>query len=115
MPCNSPLIKPDGRRGFTLIEVLVAVLITAAIAGAAAVATSRALAAQDQARARGQAMSRATLVVDRIAADVQTLVRSGDLYDARVLLVDATIASGAARASSDDSSRYCTSYASPSA
>jgi type II secretion system protein J len=82
---------------FTLIEVLVAVLITAGIAGASAVAVSRALKSQEVARARQESFARAALAVDAVAADVQNLVRSGDLYDARVLIVDSSLSTGSAR------------------
>lgn len=85
------------RLAFTLIEVLVAVLITAGIAGASAVAVSRALRAQEVAKARQEAFARAGLAVDSLAADLQNIVRSGDLYDARVLIVDSSLSNGSAR------------------
>lgn len=76
------------RRGFTLIELLVAALITAMIAGATTVAISQSLKAREASMARQEAMSRADAATARIADDVLNLARSGDLYDARVLLVD---------------------------
>lgn len=79
----------DLSRAFTLIELLVAVLIAAAIAGATVIAISQALRARDSSEARQAAFRRAGAAADRIALDAQNLVRSDDLYDVRVLLVDA--------------------------
>lgn len=96
-PSRNQLRRSIGPRGFTLVEVLIAVVITAAIAGAAAITVVRALRAQEIARARGEAFARAALIADAFADDAQNLVRSGDLYDARVLIVDAALPSGDAR------------------
>ncbi len=74
--------------GFTLIELLLATLIAAGIAGAVTVSLSQALRARTNSEGRQEAFARAAAAVDRIALDAQNLVRSGDLYDARVLLVD---------------------------
>lgn len=74
--------------GFTLIELLVASLIAAGIAGATLAALSRAVRARDASESRQSALSAAGFAADRIALDVQNLVYAGDLYDARVLLVD---------------------------
>lgn len=76
------------RPAFSLIELIVATLIAAAIAGAVTVSLSQALRARTSSEARQEAFARAAAVVDRVALDAQNLVRSGDLFDARVLLVD---------------------------
>jgi type II secretion system protein J len=73
---------------FTLIEVMVASLLAAGIAGAVTVSLSRAVSARDRAAARQEAHARAAAAVDRVARDLANLVRTGDLFDARVLLVD---------------------------
>ena len=83
-------------RGFTLIELLLAVLLAAGIAGAVTMSLSRALHARQRAESRQEAFARAASVVDRIALDAQNLVRSGDLYDARVLLADSAAGDPAA-------------------
>lgn len=92
MLCSAPgtpiRLSAGARRGFTLIELLVAALITAMIAGATTVAIAQSLRAREGSSARQEAMSRADAAASRIADDVQNLVRSGDLFDARVLLVD---------------------------
>jgi len=75
--------------GFTLIELLVAVLIVAGIAGASTVAVSQALRARAGSEAREEASRRADGAAARIALDAHNLVRAGDLFDARVLLVSA--------------------------
>ena len=82
--------------GFTLIELLVAMFIVAGIGGAASVAVSQALKARAGSEAREEAARRASAAAGRVAADMHNLVRAGDLFDARVLLVSAE-ADGAAR------------------
>lgn len=87
-------------RAFTLIELIVATLLAAGIAAASTIAISRAIRAREAGEARQTATMRAAACVDRIALDIQNLVRSGDLYDARVLLVDS--GAGALRAQRDE-------------
>ncbi len=77
---------------FTLIELIVAITVAAGVAGAAAVAVNRTFGAGQSSSARHEAHARAGAVADRIALDVQNLVRSGDLFDARVLLLDSQAA-----------------------
>lgn len=76
------------RRGFTLVEVLVAIIIVAGIASAATVAISQSLKAQAISGARREARARADAAVERIAVDVENVVRDADLYDDRVFLTD---------------------------
>lgn len=76
------------RDGFSLIELILATLIAAAIAGAVTVSLSQALRARASSESRQEAFARAAAAADRIALDAQNLVRSGDLYDVRILLVD---------------------------
>lgn len=78
--------------GFTLIETLVAVFLAALIAGGAAVAVAQSLKAREASRARQEAASRAGAAVASLADDALNLIRSGDLFDARVLLVDGATA-----------------------
>lgn len=77
------------RRGFTLVEVLVAIVIVAGISAAATVAISQSLRAQAVSGARREARARAEAAAERISIDVENLIRDGDLYDVRVLLMDA--------------------------
>ncbi|MCA9309952.1 MAG: prepilin-type N-terminal cleavage/methylation domain-containing protein [Phycisphaerales bacterium] len=75
---------------FTLIEVLVAVTIAAGVAGAVTIAISRAADARDAARSHQQAHSRADVAAERIAMDLSASLRDGDLYFARVAVLDAS-------------------------
>ncbi len=89
--CNAdrqPLLAQRARRAFGLIELIIATLIAAAIAGAVTVSLSQALRARATSEARQEAFARAAAAADRVALDAQNLIRSGDLFDARVLLVD---------------------------
>lgn len=83
-----PLLARGARRAFSLIELIVATMIASAVAGAVTVSLGQALRARGTSESRQEAFARAAAVVDRIALDVQNLVRSGDLYDARVLIAD---------------------------
>lgn len=76
------------RHAFTLVEVLVAIVIVAGIAAAATVAISQSLKAQAVSGARREARARAEAAVERMAVDVENLVRDADLYDVRVVLLD---------------------------
>jgi type II secretion system protein J len=82
----------EARSAFTLIELLLVALLTAAIASAVTMALSRTLDARSRSESRVEAFARAAAAADRIALDAHNLVRSGDLYDARVLLADSAAA-----------------------
>lgn len=75
-------------RGMTLVEVLVAVVLVAGIAGATTIALSQSLRARSASAALQEARSRADVAASRIARDVGNAIREGDLYYARVLVVD---------------------------
>lgn len=83
--------------GFTLIELILATLMAAGIAAAVMVSLSQALRARAAGESRQQAFARASAAADRIALDALNLVRSADLYDVRVLLVDGEGDAGADR------------------
>lgn len=76
------------RRGFTLVELIVAGVIIAGITAAVASSLSMALRAQRMSETRQEALMRADAAALRIARDVKNLVRDGDLFYARVAIVD---------------------------
>jgi prepilin-type N-terminal cleavage/methylation domain-containing protein len=78
----------EGRRGFTLIELVVSSILIAMVTGAVTVALSQSLRAQAAAEARQAAMRRAQAAAEQIARDVRAVVREGDLFQARLLLTD---------------------------
>jgi type II secretion system protein J len=75
-------------RAFTLVELLLAAIITALVAGATTVALSQMARAKNGSEARQEAMSRADAAAARIALDVATIVRDEDLSIARVAVKD---------------------------
>lgn len=85
-----------GRRGFSLIELLVGVLITAGVCGATTIALSQALKAKTNSEARRQAFARATTAAERIASDAANALRDGDLYACRVRVTDGGLGETAA-------------------
>lgn len=82
--------------GFTLIELMVAIVITAAVAGGSVIALSQAMDARSRSHAREQARSRAETAAAIIARDISNAIRAGDLFDAQVFIADLTV-DGSAR------------------
>ena len=74
------------KRGFTIIELVVAIIITAIISGAVASSLSQLSRARDISRIRMTASRRATDALESIRRDVQSTLRSDDLFDTRLRL-----------------------------
>lgn len=81
-------ITRRARRGFTLVEVLVALVIAAGISAAATIAIFQALRARTASETRQQAHARADAAAERVFIDAQNLIRDADLFYTRVLLND---------------------------
>ena len=75
------------KRGFTIIELVVAIMIAAIISGAVATSISQLGKARDISRIRMTASRRASDALENIRRDVQSTVRSDDLFDTRLRLV----------------------------
>lgn len=75
------------RRGITLVELIVVGIITAGIAGATVTSITQALRARDVSQARFEAFTHADIAARGIARDVANIVRDGDLYYTRFLLL----------------------------
>lgn len=86
------MTRPPPRRGFTLVEVLMAVVLAAIVAGACTTVLSALARARQGAGERARAASRAAIATDMIALDVMRVAREQDLYWTRVLIVDRTLA-----------------------
>jgi type II secretion system protein J len=80
---------PAPRPAFTLVELIVAAIITVLIAGATTTALSQLLRARQGAAARQQATSRAFAAADMIARDAAECARDSDLLFAKVQVTDA--------------------------
>jgi prepilin-type N-terminal cleavage/methylation domain-containing protein len=76
------------RRGFTLVELVVAAVIAAIVAGAAVTAVSQMLKLKAKSQARQQAFERADIAAGRMALDLNNLVRHHNLQFARVSVTD---------------------------
>ena len=74
------------KRGFTIIELVVAIMIAAIISGAVASSLSQLGKARDISRIHMTASRRATDALESIRRDVQSTVRSDDLFDTRLRL-----------------------------
>ena len=76
------------RRGFTLVELIVAAVVAALVAGSAVGAVSQMLRLKTRSLARQQAWERADMAVNRIALDLCNIVRHHNLQFARVSVSD---------------------------
>ena len=84
---------PDAQRsrarfGITLVEVIVALVVATVVVGGPPVAIGQSLSSVRVSELRERVRARADLAASRIAGDIASIVRDGDLYWARVLLED---------------------------
>jgi len=77
------------RRAFTLVELVVAIAVSAIVIVTVSSALSRISKTRDVARTRLEAVTRANAALDAIRRDLASTVRDGDLYFTRILLKDA--------------------------
>ena len=76
-------------RGFTIVELVVAIAVSAIVIVTVSSALSRISKTRDVARTRLEAVTRANAALDAIRRDIASVVRDGDLFYTRVLLRDA--------------------------
>ena len=84
-----------GRRGFTLIEMMVACVITAFIMGSVAMSLGQLSRAKTTCKERLDAHLRADVAVAALRRDIVTIIRTDDLFWTRLLLIDDTVATDA--------------------
>lgn len=82
----TPFPCTDGRRGFTLVELVLAAILSVFVAAAATTSISQLLRARSSADARQQAHSRADAAGAMIANDLRNAVRNADLLFAQVTI-----------------------------
>lgn len=75
-------------RGFTLVELLVAAVIAAIVAGSAVASVSQMLRLKAKSAARQQAFERADIAAERMCLDMCNIVRHHNLQFARVTVTD---------------------------
>lgn len=83
-------------RGVTLVEVIVAIVVTTIVVGGTTIAIGQSLTSVRTSELRERVRAKADLAASRIASDIADTVRDGDLYWARVLLEDGRVADRAA-------------------
>lgn len=76
------------RRGFTLIELIVAGLVAALVAAAAGVGLAQVLRVRTAVEAHAEAQRRADLAAESIRRDLQGTLRDGDLFYVTVRVID---------------------------
>lgn len=82
-PASKPL---HAQRGFTLVEMLLAAMITIFVVGAVAVALSQLSRTKNISRERFDNYLRVDAALDRIRRDVASIIRSDDLFWCRVYI-----------------------------
>ena len=85
--------SPRARRAFTLVELIVAIVIAAMVATAITSSLSQLGRAREVARLRMTACRRATDALEAIRRDVQSALRSNDLFNARFRLAPESVRS----------------------
>lgn len=98
---------------FTLVEIIIAMVITAAIAGAVALMLSSASRSRDGVRARVEAASRARVAANLIADDLLATRRDSDLFFAYLKIAAPSAASSAASVDERDELTVLTQTARP--
>src|SRR5690349_12240980 len=79
---------PRVRPGFTIVELLVAGVITAFILGAISMSLRQVGRAKDTCKVRYDAYMRADTALNELRRDIASIVRSDDLFNCRFLLTD---------------------------
>ena len=77
-------------RGFTIVELVVAIAVAGIVIVTVSTALSRIGKTRDVARTRLEAVTRANAALDAVRRDLISTVRDGDLFYSRVLLFDGT-------------------------
>jgi type II secretion system protein J len=75
-------------RGFTIIELVVAIAVSAIVVVTISTVLSRIGKSRDVTRTRLDAVTRATAALDGLRRDLSSIVRSADLFDTRLILLD---------------------------
>ena len=89
-------------RGFTLVELMVAALMTAFVLGAVSMSLSQLSRAKSGSREQLVAHLRADAALNAVRRDVVTVLRDPDLFWTRLLLIDHSIASPLGRMDRDE-------------
>ncbi len=99
MPKSKQPVKPHKQlhknaRAFTIIELVIAIAVSAMVVVTIATVLSRISRGRDAARIRLEAVTRASAGLDAIRRDVAAVLRDGDLFYTRVLLLDGVAYTG---------------------
>lgn len=79
------------RRAFTLAELVVAGLVAAIVVGAVGASLSQLARTRTVSRVRLDSHLRTSMALDRIRREVQGAIRSDDLFDSRLLIIDDSV------------------------
>jgi type II secretion system protein J len=85
---RNPSHAQHAARGFTIMELVVAISVSAIVVVTISTVLSRIGRARDVTRTRLDAVTRATAAMDSLRRDLSSIVRSADLFDTRLVLLD---------------------------
>ncbi len=94
--------RSPGHRGFTLVELLVAGLITTFIVGTISVSLGQVSNAKSSSRKQLESYLRADAALSAIRRDIATTLRRADLFWTRLMLIDGTVSSPLGHLDSDE-------------
>ncbi len=75
-------------RGFTIVELVIAIAVSAIVVMTIGTVLSRVSRARDASRLRLDAVTRASAALDTVRRDLSSIIRDSDLYFTRVVLYD---------------------------
>lgn len=81
----------SGRRGFTLIELIVAGMVSLIVVGAVTITLSKIGKGREVASRRLDAHVRATLGLDAVRKNLASVMRAADLFETRLLIQDGSV------------------------
>lgn len=89
---SSMRVHGNPRRAFTVVELVIAIAVTAIVVTTVTSILSRVAKSREAARLRLDAVSRANSALESVRRDLAAVIRDGDLYYTRVLLSDSLAA-----------------------
>lgn len=93
LPASRLRVPTIRRSGFTILELVVAGVVAAIIVGALTLSLSQLGRSRNATMIRLEAHMRANAALDALRRDIASVLRSGDLFETRLLIIDGSVGS----------------------